>query len=357
MTRRWARRRLLGSCAVGALGLSLVVPAVAGAQETTTTTRAEPPPRTLAEAQQRVDTARAEADAAAERLSEAMSRYETLGDEIVSLETRIAQGRDEVVRLRAAVQRRAVAAYLRGGPATDDLVAQLFEGRDLGESLRRTTLIEAANDHDDQVTRDLEALERDLEHDRHDAVAARTQQEKALATLHEEQKVVDEKVAVAEKARDDMKARFARDAAPRGAPKRGAAGVVIVNPGGGPFQCPVHGAFTDDWGQPRSGGRPHQGTDIFAPEGTPVVAVGAGSVSYGNDPTGGGNTASVSANGNTYSYLHLSGFAGDARAVVQGEVIGYVGMTGNASGPHLHFEIHPNGGAGIDPYPTLSQYC
>jgi murein DD-endopeptidase MepM/ murein hydrolase activator NlpD len=339
--------------------MSLVaVPAVAGAQETTTTTSPpEPPPRTIAEAQQRVDDARAAADAAAVRLNEAMSRYETLGDEILSLETRIAQGRDEVARLRAAVQRRAVAAYLRGGPATDDLVAQLFEGRDLGESLRRTTLIEAANDHDDQVSRDLEALERDLDHDRHDAVAARAQQEKALATLREEQKVVDEKAAVAEKARDDMKARFARDAAPRGTPKRGPAGVVIVNPGGGPFQCPVHGAFSDDWGQPRSGGRPHQGTDVFAPQGTPVVAVGAGSVSYGSDPTGGGNTASVSANGNTYNYLHLSGFAGDARSVAQGEVIGYVGQTGNAVGPHLHIEIHPGGGAGINPYPTLSQYC
>jgi murein DD-endopeptidase MepM/ murein hydrolase activator NlpD len=337
------------------MGLWLVAPALAGAQETTTTTRAEAPPRTVGEAQERVDAARAEADAAAARLSEAMTRYETLGDEITSLEARIAQGREQAAALRSAVERRAVAAYLRRGDADDDLFAQLLEGHGVAESLRRTTLIAAANDHDDRVARDLAALELDLDHDRHDAVAARAQQEKALAALQAEQKIVDEKVAAAEKARDDMKARFARDAAPRGT-RRGPAGVVIVNPGGGPFQCPVNGAFTDDWGQPRSGGRPHQGTDIFAPEGTPVVAVAAGSVSYGNDPTGGGNTATVSANGNSYSYLHLSGFAGDARAVVQGEVVGYVGMTGNASGPHLHFEIHTPSGP-VNPYPTLSQYC
>ena len=311
----------------------------------------------MAEAQARVDAARAEADAAAQRLTEAMSRFETLGDEIAALEARIAEGRVEVGRLRAAVERRAVAAYLRRSTGDSDVIVQLLEGHGFGASLRRTTLIEAANDHDDQIAADLRALEHDLEHDRHDAVTARSNQEKVLTTLQAEQKVVEEKVAVAEQAREDLKARFAREAAARASTTRsGPAGIVIVNPGGGPFQCPVQGAFTNDWGQPRSGGRTHKGTDIFAATGTPVVAVAAGSVAYSSDSTGGGNTAVLNANGNAYNYLHLSGFAGGARSVVQGEVLGYVGMTGNATAPHLHFEIQTGSGA-INPYPTLSQYC
>jgi murein DD-endopeptidase MepM/ murein hydrolase activator NlpD len=355
---RVRRRRRIGTGLAAVVAVCLAATMTAGAQETTTTTKAEAAPRTEAEAQARVDAARAEADAAAQRLTEAMSRYETLGDEIAALETQIAEGRVEVGRLRAAVERRAVAAYLRRSVGDSDLIVQLLEGHGFGESLRRTTLIAAANDHDDQIAAQLQALEQDLEHDRHDAVTARAQQEKALETLRAEQKVVEEKVAVAEQAREDLKARFAREAAARAASvtRSGPAGVVIVNPGGGPFQCPVHGAFTNDWGQPRSGGRLHRGTDIFASTGTEVVAVAAGSVSYASDSTGGGNTASLSANGNTYNYLHLSGFAGGARSVVQGEVLGYVGMTGNASAPHLHFEIHTGGGA-INPFPTLSQYC
>jgi peptidoglycan LD-endopeptidase LytH len=56
-----------------------------------------------------------------------------------------------------------------------------------------------------------------------------------------------------------------------------------------------------------------------------------------------------------YFYAHLSSYVGGARSVAQGEVVGLVGMTGNASAPHLHFEIRIGGANGqrIDPYPTL----
>ena len=135
----------------------------------------------------------------------------------------------------------------------------------------------------------------------------------------------------------------------------GGPGQIIANPGGGSFQCPVNGsAYSNNYG-PRGGGF-HYGIDMFASSGTPLVAVKAGSVRYVPNEGAGGNTVYLSADdGNTYFYAHLSSFVGGARSVAQGEIVGLVGATGNASGPHLHFEIRLGGpnGSRINPYPTL----
>ncbi|MBM4253207.1 MAG: hypothetical protein FJ146_14655 [Deltaproteobacteria bacterium] len=93
--------------------------------------------------------------------------------------------------------------------------------------------------------------------------------------------------------------------------------------------------------------KPHLGVDYGAPTGTPVMAIGSGSVTYAAYHGASGNTVSLRHNG-TYSthYKHLSRFAPDVRPGAQikmGQIIGYVGKTGLATGPHLHFELHANG--------------
>ena len=101
--------------------------------------------------------------------------------------------------------------------------------------------------------------------------------------------------------------------------------------------------------------RRHLGIDLFAPEGTPLIAVDDGEVRFGTD-TLGGNVANLRASdGTRYYYAHLTGFEGTNRLVRAGDVIGYLGTTGNARGtsPHTHFEAHPGGGAAVDPYPEL----
>lgn len=127
-----------------------------------------------------------------------------------------------------------------------------------------------------------------------------------------------------------------------------------ANPDG--IICPVRGpsAYSDTWGAARSGGRRHEGVDMLAPIGTPLVAIVSGYAEFKYNPLGGNAVWVNGSNGHRYYYAHLSGFEGSSRDVGQGEVIGYVGDTGNASGtPHLHFEVHPGGGAAVNPYPYV----
>ena len=122
--------------------------------------------------------------------------------------------------------------------------------------------------------------------------------------------------------------------------------------------CPVAGphAFADTWGAARSGGRSHEGVDMMAPSGTPLVAVESGYAEFKTTRLG-GNSVWVNGNSGTrYFYAHLSAWEGSSRNVSQGEVIGYVGATGNTTANHLHFEVRP-GGRAVNPYPYVRAVC
>ena len=131
---------------------------------------------------------------------------------------------------------------------------------------------------------------------------------------------------------------------------------VVVS---GSWICPVAGptAFGDTWGAPRPGGRTHQGVDMMSPAGTPLVAVVSGTATMRTNTLGGNVVSLAGSDGNGYYYAHLSAWEGDSRSVSAGEVIGYVGHTGDTTANHLHFEIHPGGGAAINPTPTVRRYC
>ena len=124
---------------------------------------------------------------------------------------------------------------------------------------------------------------------------------------------------------------------------------------------PIQGAkLTDTFGAARSGGRKHEGIDIFAPEGTPIHAVAGGTIVQGFTNGLGGNVVRIQGDdGRFYYYAHLTGGSTDHLKVGQhvsaGQVIGGVGHTGDAAGTpnHLHFQVR-QGGQWLNPYNFLT---
>lgn len=116
----------------------------------------------------------------------------------------------------------------------------------------------------------------------------------------------------------------------------------------------------DSWHAPRDGGvRLHKGIDIFAPKGTAVVAVADGIVSFiGDQPKGGHCIWLTTESGTSFYYAHLDRWASglyEGMEVQQGDLLGYVGNTGNAlhTPSHLHFGINQNDEM-VNPYPILA---
>jgi murein DD-endopeptidase MepM/ murein hydrolase activator NlpD len=99
----------------------------------------------------------------------------------------------------------------------------------------------------------------------------------------------------------------------------------------------------------------HTGLDFAAPTGTPIMAVAGGTITeVGYSGAYGNRTIETLPDGTELWYCHQNQFGTSVGAIVKpGQVIGYVGSTGNVTGPHLHLEVHPGGGDPVDPYAAL----
>lgn len=321
----------------------------------------------LAAAKQRVAEARAAADDIAAKVTTTYGQVQLLGDEMIAVEARIAEGKARAEDLRTAVRRRALNAYTG---SSEEGGVLLLDDDDPGDLVRRNEYLNKVNARDNDAVSELHALNEDLEHQKANLDETKKAQESALDQLKAEQAKLDGLLAEATAAQTALEERLARESAARQAAEKAAqeaarrakAGPASGEGSGqviGGLVCPVPGAaFSDSWGAPRSGGRTHQGTDMMAPYGTPNYAVIGGSVST-SQSSGGGNTLTIAGDdGNTYLYLHLQAFVVSGGSVSQGQLVATTGDTGNATGvPHTHFEIHPGGGAAINPYPTVASIC
>ena len=272
-----------------------------------------------------------------------------LSNEVARLEARLAELEQEkaaaVARLqksRLTLRNRAVASYI-GSPASQ--INQVLDATDFNDLTRRVELLGAVLEADrnrvDEYTKakedvgtELESVVSQLDASRSSLVVAQSVLEGADASLLAKQVML--------------------------AAVKAGEGIV-----GGGFVFPVGGphSYSDTFGAPRMFGTQyahlHEGTDIFAASGTPLLACERGVlVKIGSDVLGGTKLWLKGASGTYYYYAHLSAFAEgvvENKPVQAGEVVGFVGNTGNAltTPAHLHFEVHPQGGPAVNPYPLL----
>lgn len=367
------------------------------------------------QARQRLAEARSRADALARQLEDAYVRQLALDEEIHGLTDARERTQLRLTAAQAAVEQLAVEMYI-GASSGVSLVVLLGGGSETApagleyvrrvtgledsaintlkatraELERQTSRLEEAGAAHAEVTAELAALTEEAQ----STLAAASSDYELLAARRAEEEA--ERIRLEEQRREEERRRAATSttattqpavttstAAPSGGDDATTTTVAPATTTTAPAQttttttpppppepvsaaCPVAGpvSFVDTWGAPRSGGRAHQGVDMMAPRGTPVAAIYSGTVtSMGSSSALGGITLWMRSNaGDTFYYAHLDGFAdGVSRgmAVSAGQIIAYVGSTGNASPayPHLHFEYHPGGGGAVNPYPLVRSIC
>jgi murein DD-endopeptidase MepM/ murein hydrolase activator NlpD len=308
----------------------------------------EPARDPLTLAQQRLDAARAEATDISARISAAQTQQAKLEAEIADAEARIPQLRARAAELRTVVKERAKQMYVQHGSTAAFQSAMDAESAE--DALRAAHLTDTIGNHDLDVATELKNTAAQLAAREAELKTQRADLQKTLATLAPLNDMLQQKLQIASAAYDKVHALLVEGTTKHGIDVATNASV-----------CPVKGVvvFTDDFGELRPGG-PHPGIDMGALTGTPVVAVAPGFMRQDVSEGGGNGAWLAGLDGYSYYYAHFSKYEGESRIVKAGDVIGYVGMTGNATGPHLHFEIHP-GKPGekppVDPFATLVGLC
>jgi murein DD-endopeptidase MepM/ murein hydrolase activator NlpD len=289
----------------------------------------------------KLGTAQKELDRLVASYEAGQTALETVSKEIVAAEGRHAELEGQLTAVQANINKRASSNY-RSGPTR--LVNVLLGARSFRQLTTAMDLFEQVSTADSQTLNNVRQLKDETARLKIDLDAKRVEQQKAVETLKKRQRDMQSSLAGLAKQYEAVKSQL--DSTKAG------------------FAFPVKApySFVDTFLSPRSGYRKHEGVDIFALSGTPVLAVVNGVIEKKGVNTLGGNKLWVRSPGDNWSYYyaHLSGYApgiSNGSRVKKGQVIGYVGNTGNArtTPPHLHFETHVPSGTATNPYPILKR--
>ncbi|MEM9892199.1 MAG: M23 family metallopeptidase [Actinomycetota bacterium] len=255
----------------------------------------------------------------------------------------------ELEEAEEVLTNRSIAAFV-GADTEAEAVVGLLQAADHDRRIDNWTksrLLSVALDQDDEAIEDYRRLRQDLDQDVvATAEAIRRVERRAAGAEAEAEAIVAEREAAA----DELEA-FAAGSA------------IYISGVRFPVAWPYDTPLIDSWGFPRMPGTPdehwHEGIDLFAPAGTPLVAAERGVIIKISTGRLGGLTFWLRGeSGAEWYYAHLQSYADGlhvGQVVEAGQVLGFVGNTGNAVGtpPHLHLQLHPDGGDPVNPYPLL----
>jgi murein DD-endopeptidase MepM/ murein hydrolase activator NlpD len=274
------------------------------------------------------------------QINEAGARMDVLLGKLDLLEAR-------TLRLQARLDQRNREAYIQGPGAP---VLYLLTATSAAEAAARLSFLSEMNHRDEVLARKVGENAERLSRGR--AELARLQRARDLALQQLEVDRAELRVRMAEMRRLSALLRVRKEE------------ILDTISRIRPFAvCPVGDphAISDSFGiwvhrsKERGGDHVHQGDDIMAPMGTPIYAPFDGVAVAAPNKMGGLAVKVFGEYGYVYN-AHGSGY-GKLGAVETGDVVGYVGATGNTSAPHNHFEWHPGNGAAVDPYPFLLMVC
>lgn len=302
-----------------------------------------------AELERQLRDLKAETKRAGDAFSKAYWKLDESEVRVSRIDKRMKKTNAELAEARQRLNSHAASVYRKDNL---EAVEFLLGAATFEEFATRMDALERIGTYDANAVSDIERLQAELKAERAELTAEQKQRAKELSRLKKERDKLQARLK-------SLEARFRKvkgqlDSARHG----GRPGGVVSMPGPNGMVFPVVGSYyyADTWGASRSGGRRrHKGTDIMAPRGTPCVAVLSGTVTTKTNSLGGKTTWLRASNGWEFYYAHLDSWTVRSGRVKAGQIIGYVGSTGNASAsaPHLHFEIHPGGGAAVNPYPYL----
>ena len=319
----------------------------------------------------------AEAAVIAERWEVANGRWEQVTAELRQTQFALAEAQAEYQGLKSDLEKRARQAYITGPGSGLEF---LLGATSIGDLSARMEYVNALSQEDADLATEVQNVRNTLAARKEDQEKLQAKRAKALKKVESEQAALDAKFDEQQGVLGDLNSAKARaEQLVKQLTKRYQNELEALTGlefhGGTVFAvCPVDQprALYDGFGAPRFAGgyHPHAGNDIIAPQGTPIRATFDGYAQAGSNTLGGYSVNVYGDLGYTYNaHLMQPGVTGQVSA---GQVVGYVGATGDTSTPHDHFEWHPNVipsdwpvspygysviGSAVNPFPLLAQVC
>ena len=307
------------------------------------------PGQTAEQLSAQLDKLKSDTKKAGDEWDKAYWRLDEVELKVSKTDKQIKKTKAELAAARALLGTHAVAIYRRSQVTPLEVLVGSASFEDL---VTRVELMRRIGKSDALAVAEVKRVQAKLNKERAQLSSEKRDATKAVTSLKVERDRLQAKLK--SKQGEFAKVKAELDAV-RGGPNRPSGVSAVAGPNGMVF--PVVGSYyySDTWGASRGGGRrTHQGTDIMAPRGTPVVAILPGTVSTKTGGLGGKTIWLSANNGWSFYYAHLDGWAVRSGSVKAGQIIGYVGSTGNAAGgaSHLHLQVQPHGGP-VNPYPYL----